>query len=192
MKRSLSELWKGVLDKDPECWSELVHRLEPLVYAVARKYGLSDSESDDCAQETWLSLFRARHRIVSPKKIPGWLAKAVSRRAVRIAKTRDRDVGVDGAAEPAALSELPDEELERLETAALVRVAVDTLELRCRRLLHALYFAPEDKKYSDIARDLGLPPNSLGPTRSRCLKKLRAVLKEMGYERVLNSPEEDS
>lgn len=192
MKRSLSELWKGVLAKDPECWSELVHQLEPLVYAIARKTGLSATESDDCAQETWLALFRTRRNIRDPNKIPSWLAKAVSRRAARTAKTREKDLGVSAATDHAATTALPDEELERFETAALVRIAVDSLEPRCRRLLHALYFAPEDKKYSDIARDLGVPLNSFGPTRSRCLRKLRTILEGMGCADVLNNPDEDS
>ena len=192
MKRNISVLWKGVLDRDPECWSELVYRFEPLVYAIARKTGLSAIESDDCVQETWLSLLRTRHKIRDPNKLSAWLARAVSRRAVRLAKSREKDLRVNDAAEPRGFNELPDEELERFETAALLRMAIESLEPRCQRLLHALYFAPEDKKYSDIARDLGLPPNSFGPTRSRCLKKLRSILEEMGYRRVLNNPHQDS
>jgi len=192
MNRALSEIWQGVLDKDPECWSELVHRLEPLVYAVARQTGLSPTESDDCAQEVWLSLLRARHNIIEPNSIPAWLIRAVSRRAVRTAKNREKDHDVDTAVEAEAISELPDARLERLESAAIVRVAVATLPPRCQKLLQALYFAPEEKRYADIARDLGLPPNSFGPTRSRCLGKLRAVLESMGYEQVLNRRDEVS
>lgn len=192
MSRTISELWQGVLDKDPECWSELVHLLEPLVYATARRTGLSAAEADDCAQETWLSLLRTRHRIKEPTSIPAWLIRAVSRRAIRIAKTREKDAGTGEAVEAAAPNAPPDEELERLEAATLVRVAVKSLGPRCQRLLHALYFAPEEKKYSDIARDLGLPPNSFGPTRSRCLQKLRTILEGMRYEPVLNGPDRDS
>jgi RNA polymerase sigma factor (sigma-70 family) len=192
MNRTLVEIWQGVLDKDPECWSELVHRLEPLLYAVARRTGLSVAESDDCAQETWLSLLRTRHNIKDPNKIPAWLARATSRRAVRIVTTREKDLRVENTTEPAAPDELPDKELERLETATLVRLAVDSLEPRCRQLLHALYFAPEDKKYRDIAHDLGLPPNSFGPTRMRCLEKLKTILEEMDCDRVLNRPNKDS
>jgi len=192
VKRSIPEIWLGVLDKDPECWSELVRLFEPLVYAVARRVGLSLTECDDCAQETWLSLLRSRRNIRDPNRIGAWLTKAVSRRAARIARNREKDLCNDPVAEPAALMELPDEELERLETAALIRLAISALDPRCERLVHALYFAPEDKKYSDIARDLGLPPNSFGPTRSRCLKKLKAILEEMGCDRVLNGRDEGS
>ena len=190
--RTISEIWQGVLDKDPECWSDLVYLLEPLVYSIARKIGLSEGECDDCAQETWLSLLRARHKIKDPNRIPAWLIRAVSRRAIRVAKSRERDLCADPAFEPAAPGELPDADLDRLETAAQLRLALNALDPRCRRLLHALYLAPEEKKYADIARDLGLPPNSLGPTRSRCLIKLRAILEEMGYDRVLTGPDEGS
>ena len=192
MKRDISDLWQGVLDKDPECWSELVHRLEPLVYAVARKIGLSSAECDDCAQETWLSLFRTRYKIKDPNKIPSWLARTASRRAGRLAKTRGKEAAAGKLAESAISRELPDEELERLEAAALVRLAIESLEPRCQALLNALYLAPEHKKYKDIARDLGLPPNNFGPTRSRCLKKLRSILEKMEHHRVLKFPPRDS
>jgi RNA polymerase sigma factor (sigma-70 family) len=190
--QDLSTLWKGVLDKDPEAWSELVRLFEPLVYAVARKTGLSSTECDDCAQETWLALFRTRYRIENPNKIPAWLARAVSRRAGRMAKNRGTDTHTEIIPEALTPGELPDEELERLEAAALVRVAVESLGPRCRKLLHALYLSPEHKKYKDIARDLGLPPNSFGPTRTRCLNKLKSILEGMGYDQVLKPPDRDS
>jgi RNA polymerase sigma factor (sigma-70 family) len=186
MKRSIAVLWKGVLDRDPECWSELVSRFEPLVYAVARKVGLSDSESDDCAQETWLSLFRTRHKIKTPNKIPGWLVRTASRRSTRIARGREKDIIIEESPEVMDRECLPDEELERLETATLVHLAIESLEPRCRQLLHALYLSPKEKKYREIARDLGIPANSFGPIRSRCLRKLKSILHELGYDEVLN------
>jgi RNA polymerase sigma factor (sigma-70 family) len=191
MNRTFNEIWQGVLDKDPECWSELVHLLEPLVYAVARKTGLSPAECEDCAQDVWLSLLRTRHTIKEPDRIPAWLSRAVSRRAVRIAKARGKDLPSDSAEERAAIGELPDDVLVRLETAAILRLAMGALPPHCRRLLDALYFSPEEKKYSDIARDLGLPANSLGPTRSRCLNKLRSILEGIGFDRVLIGPDRD-
>jgi len=192
MTQWLNDIWCGVLDKNPECWSELVRRLEPLVYSAARRIGLSLGEADDCVQETWIALYHSRHRIKDPTRIPSWLVRTASRRAVRMARRRDRDVEGVEVVETAPSLRLPDEELERLETAALVRLALDSVEPRCRRLLHALYLAPATKKYRQISRELGIPPNSFGPTRSRCLKKLRQILKEFGCELVPNSRGEDS
>jgi len=192
MTQWLNDIWCGVLDKNPESWSKLVRRLEPLVYSAARRIGLSLGEADDCVQETWIALYRSRHRIKDPSRIPSWLVRTASRGAVRMARRRDRDIEGDEGTHTVSSGSLPDEELERLETAALVRLALDSMEPRCRRLLHALYLAPATKKYHQISRELGIPPNSFGPTRSRCLKKLRQILTRLGCEFVLNGPDHDS
>lgn len=53
--------------------------------------------------------------------------------------------------------------------------AVRRLAERCQRLLRVIAF--EDRPdYARIAADLGMPVGSIGPTRNRCLAKLRALL----------------
>lgn len=76
---------------------------------------------------------------------------------------------------------LPDDELLSLERQAHIEIAMRRLDGRCRQLVEALFFAPSDKSYKDIAGALGIPANSLGPTRTRCLNKLRKILIEIGY-----------
>ena len=52
---------------------------------------------------------------------------------------------------------------------------VSEMSDRCRRLLAVIAFAPRPD-YATIAVDLGIPVGSIGPTRGRCLAKLRARL----------------
>jgi DNA-directed RNA polymerase specialized sigma24 family protein len=78
-------------------------------------------------------------------------------------------------------SPLPDEDVALLERQAHLEHALSLIDPRCRTLLAELFFAPEERSYRDIARKLRIPVNSLGPTRIRCLKKLKKILEELGY-----------
>ncbi len=57
--------------------------------------------------------------------------------------------------------------------------AVDELPERCRRLLRIVAFENRPD-YSRLAVDLGMPVGSIGPTRGRCLAKLRVALMQTG------------
>ena len=71
----------------------------------------------------------------------------------------------------------PDQELSQLQQLDRLRVALDRLEPRCRQMIEML-FADEDERmpYDEIARRLGMPVGSLGPTRQRCLERLRKLM----------------
>jgi DNA-directed RNA polymerase specialized sigma24 family protein len=56
---------------------------------------------------------------------------------------------------------------------------VSQLSERCQRLLRIVAF--EDRPdYAGIARDLSMPIGSIGPTRGRCLDKLKTLLRSDG------------
>ena len=74
-----------------------------------------------------------------------------------------------------------DEALESAERAALVQHAVAGLDERCRELLTVLFWETPIPSYDDLAERLGMPIGSLGPTRGRCLEKLRGRLVELGF-----------
>jgi DNA-directed RNA polymerase specialized sigma24 family protein len=77
---------------------------------------------------------------------------------------------------------LPDEAVLALERQRLVRWAVAQLSPRCRHLLQKLFSdAPQAPSYRELAAGLGMPANSLGPTRARCLARLRRLLDDAGY-----------
>ena len=59
---------------------------------------------------------------------------------------------------------------------------VSGLSERCRYLLRVIAFA-ERPDYAAIADALGMPVGSIGPTRGRCLAKLRVALGQAGGTR---------
>jgi RNA polymerase sigma factor (sigma-70 family) len=75
---------------------------------------------------------------------------------------------------------LPDEIITLLEEQHLVRTAVAALEERCRQLLTLLFYDPNQPAYKEIAIQIGIPANSIGATRARCLQKLRTLLQDSG------------
>ena len=62
--------------------------------------------------------------------------------------------------------------------------AVGTLDERCRRLLRVVAFE-QRPDYAGLSEELGMPVGSIGPTRGRCLSKLRSALDASGFHEEL-------
>ncbi|MFI5386177.1 MAG: RNA polymerase sigma factor, partial [Fimbriimonadales bacterium] len=73
-----------------------------------------------------------------------------------------------------------DENAAQAERADLVRRYVGALNDRCRELLSMLYLR-DDPSYIEVAEKLGMPIGAIGPTRARCLDKLRRDLERGGF-----------
>ncbi len=177
----IRDIWTLVIDGDREAWETLVRRFAPLVMTVARNAGLTPQDAEDCAQQTWLTLYRNRLGIKDPTRLPAWLIRTTHRRAVRASQRVVRDARLDPDLQSPRRVSLPDEEVLELERQAMLELALEQLDPRCARLLHSLFFSDEGKSYREIAREIGITPNSLGPLRSRCLKRLGIILEKLGY-----------
>ena len=59
--------------------------------------------------------------------------------------------------------------------------AIRQLSPRCQELLRITAFVPRPD-YAAVAAELGMRVGSVGPTRGRCLAKLRALLLANGLE----------
>ncbi len=167
---------------ESRAWDALVRRHERLVYAVARSYRLDDDDLGDVFQEVFAALVRGLPRLRESRTLVRWLSSTTDRLARRLALKRRRELAL-AQQDPAEVERLPaagapvGADLEALEQRALLQLALDTLGGRCRELLTALYSYEEGPPgYADVARQLGMPVGSLGPTRARCLERLRAVL----------------
>jgi len=165
---------------DAASWELLVRRHERLVFAVARSYRLSDGDLADVFQEVFAALVSGLPRLREPRTLVRWLSSTSQRiaRATALRRRREQALSAGDPAElaiPAAQAAI-ESNLERLEEQALVRLAMETLAPRCRRLLEALYYEDPAPAYADIARRLGVPMGSIGPTRARCFERLRAAL----------------
>jgi RNA polymerase sigma factor (sigma-70 family) len=143
-----------------------------------RRYRLQDADEHDVIQVTWLRLAQNLDRIHTPAHLAGWLAAVASRECLRVRKHARRAVTVADL-EPAVTDTGPEQvvvdELTRAELRAAVTGALAALPPRRRELLQAL-FADDGRSYARIARDVGIPVGSIGPTRARVLAQLRRQL----------------
>lgn len=186
MFKTDSVLWESILAGDDKAWGELVKRYQALVYTVCTRSGLSLADVADCFQQTWFTLYRKRKTIHDPSRLSAWLVTTAKREALRLIRQRSRVESDENLEKHIAADPLPDEALEQLERQACLEVAIGQLDPRCRDVIDLFFFEPEDQSYEHIAKSLGIPSNSLGPIRRRCLDKLKRILVKNGYPGVRN------
>jgi len=182
------DLIERCLAGDDAAWRDLVARYQGLIYSVPRRMGLSPEASADVFQCVCVLLFQRLSSIRDPNRLGGWLLTTASREAIRASRRAKRTVSIESGREDAvgsAESDLPDlrpladEDRESLERAQLLRSALSEMSDRCRTLLEA-FLNDEDANYRDVARRLGIPIVSIGPTRARCFAKLKDMLASRG------------
>jgi RNA polymerase sigma factor (sigma-70 family) len=164
---------------DKTAWERLVDQYSRLIWAMTRDFKLSESDAADVVQATWLRLLEHIGRIEYPDRIASWLATTARHECLRhlaaskrVMLVDDHDAAFGGGA--AHQPEL-DERLLAEERALAVREAVAMLPTRSQRLLELLMADPP-VSYTEISDQLGLPIGSIGPTRGRCLERLRLML----------------
>lgn len=163
---------------DQDAWNSLVGRYSGLVWHVARGHRLGEADANDVAQTVWLRLVESLPKLREPAAIGGWLATTARNESLRLLRRSGRevveaDLGLEGT--PADDAYSPEAVVEEHERQELVRRALAVLSLRCQTLLRALAFTP-DHSYADISAALDMPVGSIGPTRGRCLDRLRQGL----------------
>lgn len=176
---------RALLDRcragDQLAWEALVTRYQRLVYSVPRRAGLGEEAAADVFQQVFTTLVEHIGRIEQPERLSAWLVTTARRESWRVgrkdrAQAATRDINDEDAATIPDDEPLPQDQLQRLEEQHAVRLALDSLDERCRTLLRLLYYAVEPPPYTVIAKELGTRAGSIGPTRARCLEKLRRLL----------------
>lgn len=185
------DLIERCLAGDDAAWRELISRYQGLIYSVPRRMGLSPESSSDVFQCVCVLLYQRLGSIRDPNRLGGWLLTTASREAVRTSRRAKRTVQIDTGREDGSGSDerdlpdvrpLADEERETLERAQLLRSTLAEMSDRCRKLLEA-FLNDDEANYRDVARRLGIPIGSIGPTRARCFAKLKDLLAERGLDR---------
>jgi RNA polymerase sigma factor (sigma-70 family) len=160
---------------DQTAWSELVDRFGQMVWSIARSFRLDEAAAKDVSQTVWLRLVENIERIDDPERLPGWLATTARREALRVQGLRDRFVPTEFE------YDVPDEQpsLESMliedEAAREVVAAFETISEDCRQLLRLLTTDPP-LSYEEISELVDRPIGSLGPTRARCIERLKAAI----------------
>jgi RNA polymerase sigma factor (sigma-70 family) len=167
---------------DAVAWDLLVDRYKRLIYTIARRSSLDEDQATDVMQMVFMILLERIDTIEQPAEIGAWLVSTTRREAWRM-RRRERVSPASGAPEEYAAQlldqePLPDEQVQILEEQHRVRTALDGLDERCRRLLTLLFLVRDQPTYAAIAQIMAMPEGAIGPTRARCLQKLRRLLPE--------------
>lgn len=162
-----------------EAWQSLVDKYERIVYSIPRRYGLSSEDAADVTQLTFTILVESIDKLPEDSKLGGWLTTVARRHTWRLLE-RNRRQGVD---KYAVLGEdtplLADgDALESWELAEWLDQGLSRISEACRRLLFALYLDPTQPSYAEVASRLDMAIGSVGPTRLRCLQRLRRAMDE--------------
>lgn len=180
---TLTELVARAAEGDQGAWDEIVARFSALLWSIARGYRLETNAAADVVQSTWLRLVESLARIQEPEALPGWLLTTCRREAIRVVRAKGREVLAydDPLDDDPDEGPPPDTALLTDERDAVLWAAFRRLGERCQRLLRVL-MAPECPPYAVVATELGMPVGSIGPTRGRCLGRLRGLLADTGYD----------
>jgi RNA polymerase sigma factor (sigma-70 family) len=170
------ELLSRVVAGDETAWKELVDRYAGLVWSVARSYRLSTASTDDVVQTVWLRLAEHCGRIREPDRLASWLATTTRNESLRVIRGNMRLTPQSTIAESAELTS-PSVEERVTDDATLKAVlgAFAQLSTEDQQLLRLLCTVPP-LDYQTIAEMLGRPIGSIGPTRARCLERLKRLL----------------
>jgi RNA polymerase sigma factor (sigma-70 family) len=182
-----ADLIARCLDQDAEAWETLLRRYQRLIASITIKFGLPSDDASDIFQSVCMTLFQQLPSLRKQDKLSSWIITVTVRECW---KFRKRQLQTDSIDDPARenTSELPDhtslsmdESLLSLERQHLIRQAVVLLPPPCRQLIEHLFYKDDPTPYTEISRQLGMPVAGIGPTRARCLQKLKESLKKIGF-----------
>jgi RNA polymerase sigma factor (sigma-70 family) len=161
---------------DAQAWRLLVDSYQSLLLRVACRCGLNRDDSCDVAQTTWTVCVERLDQLENDAAFVGWLIAIARRESYRVAAQTRRCVPRDfETAAPGVLANAPDDvagEVSRRDEVERLRRAIADLPAHQRAVLRTLTSSP-NLDYAAMARQLGVPVGSLGPTRARALKRLR-------------------
>jgi RNA polymerase sigma factor (sigma-70 family) len=160
---------------DQQAWEALVDRYAPLVWSICRRHRLDHADACDVGQNVWLHLVDQLGSIRDPAALPGWLATTTRRecgRALRATRRPHAAGQADTENIPGRQAHAAEHQLLVAERHAALREAFTCLPPTCQQLL-ALLISDPPVPYAQISAQLGIPAGSIGPTRRRCLDKLR-------------------
>jgi RNA polymerase sigma factor (sigma-70 family) len=173
----MADLLSAARAGSEDALGQIVNELSPLLWQVARSAGLSQGDAEDVLQTVWMRLITHLDGIHDAGALTGWLVTTTKRESWRVRAAGRKQLPADQD----VFADLPDkgpgsEEQVMLEDQRReLWAAIGKLSRRCQELLRIMAFAPR-ADYATVAAALGMRVGSIGPTRGRCLAKLRAVL----------------
>ena len=173
---SVTDLVTRARNGDKQAWDALVERYAPLVWSICRRHRLGNADAQDVSQNVWLQLVGQLNKVRDPAALPGWLATTAQRESGKAQRAARRSLPLghvlDTMRIPGQQTGMAEHELLRAERDAALHGAFTRLPPSCQRLIAMLIEDPP-VPYAQISAKLGIPVGSIGPSRGRCLEKLR-------------------
>jgi RNA polymerase sigma factor (sigma-70 family) len=177
------------LKGESPAWKALITRHQRLIYSITLKCNLNQEDRADVFQSVCLILLDKLKTLREKKKLTSWLITTTSRECLRVKRAAShkatQQIGMDDDKHQQLIESMTsavDLKITELEREHLLRLGIQKLPPRCQKLLDLLFYQKDSKSYQKISRDLNMPISSIGPTRARCLAKLKKILKKMGFE----------
>ncbi|MBL8203586.1 MAG: sigma-70 family RNA polymerase sigma factor [Blastocatellia bacterium] len=179
-----AELVARCLEEDHDAWATLVYRYQRLIASITRKFRLGADDAADVYQSVNLALFQQLNSLRSHQKLSSWIITVTVRECWKLRERARRTGSLDEPDAPDPSSDahlLLEENIQLLEQQHLLRRAVALLPDKCRTLIEVLFFRESPNSYEEISRQLAMPVASIGPTRGRCLEKLKKNLEKIDF-----------
>ncbi|MCB1042415.1 MAG: sigma-70 family RNA polymerase sigma factor [Acidobacteria bacterium] len=168
---------------DDRAWATLIERYKRLVYHFPVQAKLEPDDCDEVFQETFLALYKQLANLTRLDDLSFWLSRVAQRITWRTVKAKSTLMeGHLEAFESQSESDIQEKELIRQVQEFKIRNAILQMNHTCRVLLVRLFYESDDTDYQGLADQLGIAMGSVGPTRSRCLVKLKKILARMGID----------
>jgi RNA polymerase sigma factor (sigma-70 family) len=167
------DLAQAALAGDQAAWDQLVARLQKVAWRAIAGFDLSPEDRKDAFAGTFFRLYERLGTIREPAKLPGWVATTARNEVLTLLRARRRDLPM-----PLEDEHLPPIEPEpagrllQLELTEALHRGLAQLSASCQQLLQLLTLDPP-LSYAEVGELLDLPHGSIGPTRQRCLDRLR-------------------
>ena len=170
--RPAADLVTRAATGDKQAWDALVDRYTPLVWSICRRHRLGDADAGHVGQAVWTQLVSQLGMVRDPAALACWLAAATARECGRVrSAARERQTSgpaLDARSIPDEKAGMAGQEVRE----ALLREALTCLPPHCQQLIVMLTEDPP-VPYAQISTTLGIPVDSIGPARGRCLDELR-------------------
>lgn len=181
--RPVQILVKECLQGNEAAWSALIDKYKNLIFSIPIKYGFSSDDAADIFQAVCLALVSDLPRLREPQALAGWLIQTTCHKCFRWQEQGRRYAGTELQEKqlPDQSPNMPEAVLGEIEREQIVRDAILELSPDCKRLVELLFYQVPPPSYDEMATVLRIPKGSVGPTRMRCLEKLRVLIEKKGF-----------
>ena len=175
------ELVRACVRGEGQAWERLIRRHRRLVYSIPSSYRLGPDEADEVFQRVAVLLYQNLKTLRNERALPAWLIVTARRECQALLRQRGRWAPLEDARPDTLVEDPPDvaKALDLIRQKHILELAFERLDPECCGLLTALYREEPRPSYREISRRLGRPVGALGPTRARCLSKLKGIFRRL-------------